>query len=515
MVTRFNDIVIITIHYISMCIHDSIVRSILSEFGEVIAGRFTTYGDNPTVFNGTRQYKMKLTKPIPTVLRIGDRNAWVSYPGQIRTCARCGEQGHYARDCTNTKCFKCLQIGHVAGDCPNQVICTICRMEGHSFRYCPKSFAKAVQPDRAWSSVSSNPSTSSGDQVAIAPDASSKEKGLKELPAGKCLKCKQSAGPFHPSICCFSCKLPLSFSKPFSILECAACKGVNGQPSLVCHRDSCKSVQAPESNDGFRVVRRRKRAAKRSSSPPVQPSTKKATPMPSSTGGGGETAPTAADIFGSDLDSVSSMDSCPARDPVRTHSSSSTSASDLSSSENSGDESTFDRDSTSDDEAAGIDSRVQKKVRQHLMALDLPGFSEPTDSQGRIVCCSLDGPDRIGTSTLSCDIGSQELQHLCDDMSLIDPWRVSHPNLHEYTWRNASNSFCSRFDRLYISNCLSCSSAVHLPVFFSDHDGAVLNLRPASVPERGKGFWKCNTSTLSDPIFQSDFKSAYVGWRLR
>ncbi|XP_022109643.1 uncharacterized protein LOC110989509 isoform X4 [Acanthaster planci] len=315
MVTRFNDIVIITIHYISMCIHDSIVRSILSEFGEVIAGRFTTYGDNPTVFNGTRQYKMKLTKPIPTVLRIGDRNAWVSYPGQIRTCARCGEQGHYARDCTNTKCFKCLQIGHVAGDCPNQVICTICRMEGHSFRYCPKSFAKAVQPDRAWSSVSSNPSTSSGDQVAIAPDASSKEKGLKELPAGKCLKCKQSAGPFHPSICCFSCKLPLSFSKPFSILECAACKGVNGQPSLVCHRDSCKSVQAPESNDGFRVVRRRKRAAKRSSSPPVQPSTKKATPMPSSTGGGGETAPTAADIFGSDLDSVSSMDSCPARDP--------------------------------------------------------------------------------------------------------------------------------------------------------------------------------------------------------
>ena len=185
-----------------------------------------------------------------------------------------------------------------------------------------------------------------------------------------------------------------------------------------------------------------------------------------------------------------------------------------------------------------------------------------SDLQGRIVCCSIDGPgwhakllgvyapnipsqrrnffhnlsnylndrgpfilagdfncvldsslDRMGSPSSSPDIGSRELQLLCDDLFLFDPWRASHPDLHDFTWRNASNSIRSRLDRFYISNSISFSSVDHLPVFFSDHDGVVLTFKPDNLPDRGRGFWKCNTSVLSDPLFQTDFSSAYVGWR--
>ena len=77
---------------------DNIVHHLLGGYSEVLASRFCTYTGEPSVFNGTRQYKMKVKKNIPSVLRIGNRNAWVSYIGPSWTCARCGAQGHLAKD---------------------------------------------------------------------------------------------------------------------------------------------------------------------------------------------------------------------------------------------------------------------------------------------------------------------------------------------------------------------------------------------------------------------------------
>ena len=205
-VTKFNDITVVTIHYISMSIPDSIVSNILSRYGKVHASRFTTYGDNPTVFDGTLQYKMSILVPIPTVIRIGDRNAWISYPGQVRTCARCNEQGHYAKDCTNVKCFKCLQLGHVANDCPNNVLCTICRGEGHSFRFCAMSFSMTVSPDKAWS-MTPDPPQPPPDKEEGTPVAPG-DGNVEQLPAAECSKCKKMVGPFHPSMNCDEDVLP-------------------------------------------------------------------------------------------------------------------------------------------------------------------------------------------------------------------------------------------------------------------------------------------------------------------
>ena len=96
---------------------------------------------------------MRVKKSIPTVLRIGDRDACVSYVGQTRTCARCGAPGHMSKDCNFVKCFKCLSLGHNASVCPNKVVCTVCGDEEHNFKVCPNSFANRANPTKGWANI--------------------------------------------------------------------------------------------------------------------------------------------------------------------------------------------------------------------------------------------------------------------------------------------------------------------------------------------------------------------------
>ena len=97
-VTVVGSYTIVTIFHLNMETDSNIVKQRLSQYGEVISGRHCTFAEEPDCFNGTRQFKMRVKKSIPTVLRIGDRDAWVSYVGQTRTCARCGAPGHMSKD---------------------------------------------------------------------------------------------------------------------------------------------------------------------------------------------------------------------------------------------------------------------------------------------------------------------------------------------------------------------------------------------------------------------------------
>ncbi|PIK59051.1 hypothetical protein BSL78_04008 [Apostichopus japonicus] len=71
--------------------------------------------------------------------------AHVRYPGQPRTCFRCGETGHEAKGCPNKKCGRCLRLGHDSTACPNEVVCSLCGKEGHVFRACPSSYVSRTK----------------------------------------------------------------------------------------------------------------------------------------------------------------------------------------------------------------------------------------------------------------------------------------------------------------------------------------------------------------------------------
>ena len=149
----YGGYIIVNVFNVLLDIDDNIVRARLAKYGEVLAGRVCTFAERPSLFNGTRQYKMRVKNNIPSVLRIGSSNAWVSYVGQTRTCARCGATGHMASACDIIKCYKCLGLGHAAAECPNRVVCTVCEEEGHNFKLCPNSFANRANPTKRWSNV--------------------------------------------------------------------------------------------------------------------------------------------------------------------------------------------------------------------------------------------------------------------------------------------------------------------------------------------------------------------------
>ena len=144
---------IVTILHVAHEVPDDEVKFILARYGDVKASRRLVYKDHPTIFNGSRQYRMEVNQNIPSTITLGGRSCWVRYSGQRRTCHRCGQIGHESKECTEIKCFKCLEMGHVARECPNLAVCSICLESGHRAHSCPKSFANRCKPTKEWEKV--------------------------------------------------------------------------------------------------------------------------------------------------------------------------------------------------------------------------------------------------------------------------------------------------------------------------------------------------------------------------
>ncbi|KAI8481988.1 Zinc finger CCHC [Branchiostoma belcheri] len=48
--------------------------------------------------------------PIPYGLRVGDSIVYIRYLGQVKSCNKCGKQGHLFAECPTEKCGRCLQL---------------------------------------------------------------------------------------------------------------------------------------------------------------------------------------------------------------------------------------------------------------------------------------------------------------------------------------------------------------------------------------------------------------------
>ena len=86
-----------------------------------------------------------------------------------------------------------------------------------------------------------------------------------------------------------------------------------------------------------------------------------------------------------------------------------------------------------------------------------------------------------------------------DNDNLVDPWRLQHPTLRRYTWRQPTPLKQSRLDFFLISEELTTflSSSNIVPGYRTDHSLISLDLDLSSI-KRGKGFWKFNNSLLKD-----------------
>ncbi|PIK58299.1 putative zinc finger CCHC domain-containing protein 3-like [Apostichopus japonicus] len=139
-VTPYERSVWVTVIHVGLEVRQELVATVLGRFGAVKAIKMCSYAQAPGVFNGHRQVRIDLKQDIPSFLFIAGHKAHVRYPGQPRTCFRCGETGHEAKGCPNKKCGRCLRLGHDTSACPSEVVCSLCGKEGHVFRACPSSY---------------------------------------------------------------------------------------------------------------------------------------------------------------------------------------------------------------------------------------------------------------------------------------------------------------------------------------------------------------------------------------
>jgi len=117
-------------------IPETFVIGCLSAFGTVLSFHTDLLADN--IRNGIRTAWTRVTQPIPSSHSIAGELVFIMYPGQPRTCRKCGEEGHVATTSCKAHCFDCWQAGHHTDQCGEPEYCQICDKTDH--RTCQSLF---------------------------------------------------------------------------------------------------------------------------------------------------------------------------------------------------------------------------------------------------------------------------------------------------------------------------------------------------------------------------------------
>lgn len=136
-------------------VEDRAIVAALSVRCKVIEGRRCTYEEAPSIENGVRKYKVEQIKQnMGGTLKFGPTVFSVRHRGQVKTCNKCGMEGHISKNCEKGwPCHKCGEEGHILKECPNSVRCSICRSEEHAYKQCPNTYAFRTKVGNQWGRV--------------------------------------------------------------------------------------------------------------------------------------------------------------------------------------------------------------------------------------------------------------------------------------------------------------------------------------------------------------------------
>ena len=161
----------------------------------------------------------------------------------------------------------------------------------------------------------------------------------------------------------------------------------------------------------------------------------------------------------------------------------------------------------------------QKRPGEEFFA-SLPPFVDPT--LPTILCGDFNAVvdpyrDRFGCNpeSLWAYNWPSSLASFVDRNDLVDIWRQHHPEERCYTWRRADGSQASRLDMFWLSSSFleSVAQVDIFPFFRSDHSYVYLKLAFPSLPDRGPGVWKLNTSVLQDEALSADVREFWLSWQ--
>ena len=97
----------------------------------------------------------------------------------------------------------------------------------------------------------------------------------------------------------------------------------------------------------------------------------------------------------------------------------------------------------------------------------------------------------------------------CEDLDLIDVWRIQNPEQRRFTWRQKNPEIQCRLDFFLVSQCTSCNSINTdiAPGYKTDHSLVTLQISTHNNMRGQLGFWKLNTSFLKDEEYIKKIQS--------
>ena len=136
-----------------------------------------------------------------------------------------------------------------------------------------------------------------------------------------------------------------------------------------------------------------------------------------------------------------------------------------------------------------------EKIYEHLNSFECEEVVFGGDQS-----CSRPGYGQRGRKQYYAQNVFKVLNTIQENLDLIDIWRAQHPQLKTFTWRRKKPNIQCRLDFFLFSNTVGTNvieTDYYVPGYKTDHSLIMLSLSTHSNP-RGPGFWKLNTSFLSD-----------------
>ena len=109
----------------------------------------------------------------------------------------------------------------------------------------------------------------------------------------------------------------------------------------------------------------------------------------------------------------------------------------------------------------------------------------------------------------------ERIEEIQTTFNLHDVWRVKNPQAKSFTWSQKSPFIFCRLDYWLISNSLQdlIKDVNIIAAIRSDHSAIFLHLQEIEECQRGPGFWKMNTSLLTDENFVQKMKEKLDQWK--
>ena len=119
--------------------------------------------------------------------------------------------------------------------------------------------------------------------------------------------------------------------------------------------------------------------------------------------------------------------------------------------------------------------------------------------------CSIDNFNIQSNRNPNC---RKKIEEIKENLELVDPWRICHPEARRYTWRQSKPVRQSRLDYFLVSDDLFSlmKTTSVIPGYRTDHS-AVMFTYSACLGKRGRGYWKFNSQLLRDREYVNKVKN--------